>query len=80
MNFIDARERYFRDSHFKSLVDMLVSHAMSLDMSPGEIREAAVFAEIKFQMLQPAKQLFPRKAEEIEIEIMRRSKEHGKLD
>lgn len=51
----DADERYNRDPGFKSIVDMMVAYAIQLQMSPGELREAAVFAEIKVLRLTPPK-------------------------
>ena len=70
MNMCDASDRYLRDTQFKNVVDMMVSYAMSLEMSPGELREAAVFAEIKFQAMQPISNLFPNRGRELNTAMM----------
>ena len=60
MNLTDANDRYHRDSAFKSLVDYMMGMAMRLDFSPGELREAAVFAEITIQRMRlPQQHIFP---------------------
>lgn len=74
---MDAAERYHRDPQFKALVQMMVAHALSLDMSPGEMREAAIFAEVKVQAMKPVGMLFPNRAREIDFE-MRREEERRK--
>jgi len=75
MNYDQVNEKYNRDSDFRQLVDFLTHQAETLRMSPGEMREAAVFAEIRFQMMKPASSLFyPDRAHEINAEIMKRNK------
>jgi len=54
MDHDDARRRYLSDPVFRNLVDMMVHTIRELQFSPGEIREAAIFADIKFQQLRPS--------------------------
>lgn len=49
----DADERYRRDPQFKSLVDMMIHQINILSFSPGEMREAATYAEISHQRMYP---------------------------
>ncbi len=63
MNYRDAQDRYERDPAFKMLVDMMINQIGELNFSPGEIREAAVYAEISFQMMQPPKSITVRREE-----------------
>lgn len=56
MNYSDARDRYHNSPPFKALVDMMIAAAMSLEMSPGELREAAVFAEITVGVMKPVRE------------------------
>ena len=49
MTYEEMHNRYHNDPLFCKLVDAMV-HAMGeLEFSPGELRMAAVFAEIRFQ-------------------------------
>ena len=70
MNFMDAKDRYLTDPHFHAVVDQMVAMALNLDMSPGELRQAAVFAEIKFMTMRPAREMFPDFTQELEREIL----------
>ena len=78
MNFIDLEERYRRDPQFAQLVDFMVHNALELQMSPGEMRQAAVFAEIKFAMLKPVRQIFPEFARDLHHELMRQQARHDR--
>ena len=71
MNLVDANERYHRDADFRRVVDQMVNIATTLQMSPGELREAAVFAEIKIQAMKPLESLIPGRRQEIDA-LMRR--------
>ena len=44
-------DRYQSDAHFRQLVDMLYSAIDRADFTPTEIREAAMFAQIKYEEL-----------------------------
>jgi hypothetical protein len=46
MMFDEARRRYLTDPVFNRMVDTMVQAIDALQMSPGEMREAAVFAEL----------------------------------
>ena len=48
-----ALAKYHSDAPFKQLVDSMIHHMRTLNYSPGEMRQAAVFAEILFQQRQP---------------------------
>lgn len=75
MNLMDARDRYERDAAFRSAVDMMMAVAMRLEMSPGELREAAVFAEIKVQAMRPLETILPGRSQEIEGMLLRHDAE-----
>ena len=49
-----ALAKYQSDAAFKQIVDAMVHHMTQLNYSPGEMRQAAVFAEILFQQRRPA--------------------------
>lgn len=44
MNLDKAREAYRHDPQYRSLVEVLMHQIITLNMSPSEIREAAMFA------------------------------------
>lgn len=69
MYMTDTLEKYHRDQQFKTIVDTLVAYAMQMEVSPGELREAAIFAEIKFQSMHPIATLFPHRYREIDQEM-----------
>ena len=46
---LPSRERYFRDPLFRVLVDQLYYMLTELNLTPTEIREAAMLAAIKFE-------------------------------
>jgi len=56
--FDRVTERYQTDAPFRRLVDMMMHMALQLQFSPGELREAAVFAEYRAQMLKPLASMF----------------------
>lgn len=71
MDFHGASDRYLHDPRFKAVVDEMVAMAMSMDMSPGEIRIAAGYAELQFFASQPARLAFPQFAQDIQNEYSR---------
>ena len=59
MSLDKARERYRNDAIFRHLVDAMMEGFHRLNFSPGELREAAVFAEILYaERVQPHRDLF----------------------
>ena len=71
MHMSEMKQRYDRDNQFRALVDTMVAYAVDLQMSPGEMREAAIFAEIMVQTMRPISELFPRRFGEIHGELVR---------
>lgn len=53
MNYEDAERRYMTDAVFHHFVDSMVRAIDNLEMSPGEMRAAAVFAEIMHRRTRP---------------------------
>ena len=52
MDLIDrANDAYFHDSTYHALVDVMVGALIKLELTPSEIRQAAVFAAIKCENL-----------------------------
>lgn len=45
--------RYFNDPTFSKLVDTFLAMIRELKTTPDEIREAALFAQIKFELERP---------------------------
>lgn len=54
--------RYQNDVNFKSTVDMMMHVIMNLHLSPSEVREAAMFACFRMEMLYGGTSLDPRRA------------------
>ena len=48
MDYRDAATRYRNDPSFRAAVDAMVQWQFDLKLSAGEMRAAALFAEIKF--------------------------------
>ena len=44
-------ERYHNDSAFKALVDTIYMHIERLEYTPSEVRDAAMVAAIKYDMI-----------------------------
>ena len=44
------RERYYSDPYFHNLVDMMVHAIMDAKFTPSEMRDAAVYASILYEM------------------------------
>jgi hypothetical protein len=49
-----AEERYYNDPTFRCVVDSLTAAIAKLEMTPAEVREAAVYACIRFEHLNMA--------------------------
>ena len=49
--YSNAESRYRTDATFRRMVDMLTSVIAKLEMTPAEIREAAIYACIRFEHL-----------------------------
>ncbi len=50
---LTPRERYFRDPLFQQVVDTLYRLIENAQMTPTEIREAAMLAQIKYEEIHP---------------------------
>lgn len=51
---MSAEERYHRDPQFHALVESLYAAIMNLELTPTEIREAAMLAQLKFEQRKPS--------------------------
>lgn len=51
--FNSGLERYEHDPAFRALVDMIVAHIEHLQFTPSEIRDAAMFAYVRWESLNP---------------------------
>lgn len=49
MNYHDASKRYRDDPTYRSVVDALVQLMRDLKLTPGEVRDAASLAALKFE-------------------------------
>ena len=49
MKRLPTQDRYMRDVQFKSLVDMMYIMICDMNMTPTEVREAAMLATMKFE-------------------------------
>ena len=45
------QERYEQDNHFRVLVDVLTAYVYEGNFTPSELRAAAVFACVRYEML-----------------------------
>jgi len=51
-----AEQRYFNDIEFKRLVDSMYDAIVRAQFTPSELREAAVYAAIRYEMSRPVPQ------------------------
>jgi len=58
MNLNDPWEAYLNDPKFHMLVDYMMSRLMACEFTPNEVRQAAMLAAMKLEMLNPHRQLF----------------------
>ncbi len=49
----ELRARYERDASFKAMVDVLTASILNLQLAPSEIREAAMYAIYRAEILYP---------------------------
>jgi hypothetical protein len=49
--YLRAEDKYRTDNHYRAVVDMLTSMIAKLEMTPTEVREAAIYACIRFEHL-----------------------------
>lgn len=49
MNYHDARERYRNDPTYRNTVNALAQLMRDLKLTPGEVRDAAALAAIRFE-------------------------------
>lgn len=45
----DAEARYATDAMYRALVDTMIGTMTSLKLTPGEVRDAAMLAAVKFE-------------------------------
>ncbi len=57
----DCRSRYENDPFFRNLVDLLLAHAIQHKYTPGELRDAAFMAALRFEQISIRPVLFSRK-------------------
>jgi hypothetical protein len=50
MMWEEARELYNSDNEFRRIVDVMYVGIMNMDYTPSELRGAAMFASMKFEM------------------------------
>jgi hypothetical protein len=48
---LSPQERYQRDANFKMLVDMLTDQIVCLEYTPTELREAAMLAALRYELI-----------------------------
>ncbi len=58
MTLAEAEERYCHDQEFHALIDALTVWIEKLQFSPGEIKQAATFAAIRFERMASPPRLF----------------------
>jgi len=49
MDMITPRDRYYNDSHYHALVDLMVAHIQNCNYTPSEMRQAAILASIIYE-------------------------------
>lgn len=49
--YLRAEQRYKTDTTYRTMVDLLTSVIAQLQMTPAEVREAAIYACIRFEHL-----------------------------
>lgn len=72
---IPSDEKYLNDSQFRSLVDQMLFLITKLDTSFSEIREACLFAQLKYEMSHPQLIKF---SSQLEQEFFFRTRLEGK--
>ena len=60
MNLRDAEHRYLHDPEFHNLVEMIEKMAFELKYTPGEVRDAAMFAMLRIEMFSVTKYYFKK--------------------
>lgn len=60
MNYHDARERYRHDPVYHHVVNAMFQLMLDLHLTPGEVRDAAALAAIKFEQERHRMDLFDR--------------------
>jgi hypothetical protein len=58
MNRLQAQDRYDRDPLFRSVVQILVAAIDRLELTPTEVREAAIFACLRHDLLHGYDRIF----------------------
>ena len=57
-DFKDLENRYLRDAEFNILVNTLIKIIEKCQFTPSEIKDAAMFAAIKFELTHPQARFF----------------------
>ena len=66
-------ERYFNDPHFRTLVDHFYAAVSHLNSSFSEIREAALYAQLRWEFQNPRSiQFSPQLQAELEFRMGKR--------
>jgi hypothetical protein len=58
----DCRHRYENDPLFHNLVDLLLAHAMQHKYTPGELRDAAFMAALRYEEITVQGRYFVRRS------------------
>lgn len=53
LDFFEAERRYLHDPEFRTLVDYMVASIERLQFSAGDLKAAAIFAAVQFEMRHP---------------------------
>ena len=67
-----VQERYETDPAFRRLVDIMETAVMSGEYTPTEIREAAMFAQIKWESIHLRRSIYVTERELENLDAMRR--------
>ncbi len=46
-------EKYLHDPHYKALVDSMMKMIRAAEFTPSEVREAAIYACIRYEQMRP---------------------------
>ena len=49
MDMKTPRDKYYNDSHYHALVDLMIVHIQNCNYTPSEMREAAILASIIYE-------------------------------
>lgn len=49
MNLEDSERRYRTDATFRQMVDVMLQHVITMQFTPADMREAAMYASLRFE-------------------------------